>query len=302
MEYNKLPYSYDEQASNLLSKGLLSDKQELLDRLKRVSYFRLNAYFYPFKDKTTRNFKYPISLDKIWKHYTFDRQLRLIVLDAVERVEVAIRSQLLHIFAHRYGTFGYLQVENLPFINSYSEDGYKNWISSLKNETVRSREDFIRHFRNRYGDTHDLPPVWTLAEIMSYGDMLRFFNGVENNIRQEIAAEYKVSDKVLASWLKAIGAVRNICAHHGRLFNKRLGVKPLIPYKNRYPRWYDPFTIDKSKIVSVLTILNYMLDIVAPTSSWSQRFVKLMDDYRDVPQQWMGFPDDWQEHEMWKDV
>lgn len=303
MQYSKLPYTFEEQADKLIEKGLQADRYELISRLQRVSYYRLNAYFYPFKDKNTRKFKYPITLDKVWMHYTFDRQLRLLVFDAIERVEIAVRTNLLHLFAHKYGTFGYLDKNNLPFINTKQQpDGFDRWIDSLKVETSRSKEDFIEHFKQKYGDCNDLPPVWALAEIMSFGDMLRFLNAVDSQIRTDIAVSFNIDERLLKSWMKALGAVRNICAHHGRLFNRRLGLQPSLPYKNTHPDWHSPFSINKDKIVSVITLLKYMLHYAAPTSSWSKRFIKLMDDYPEIPHWWMGFPDNWREHELWKDV
>jgi abortive infection bacteriophage resistance protein len=302
MKYTKLPYTFEEQADKLLHKGLVADRDELISRLRRVSYYRLNAYFYPFKDKVTRNFKYPITLEKVWANYTFDRQLRLIVFDGIERVEIAVRTSLLHIFAHKYGTFGYLDAKNLPFINSYFPDGFDRWVESLKTETKRSKEDFIKHFINKYGDEHDLPPIWALAEIMNFGDMQQFFNAVEIDIKKEIAKEFGVSVDVLVSWIRAIGAVRNICAHHGRLFNRGLGLQPNIPRRNKYPEWHNPFTFDNRKIASVITVLKVMLGVVAPTSSWSSRFIKLMNSNPNIPNRWMGFPDNWRDHELWKNT
>jgi abortive infection bacteriophage resistance protein len=97
-------------------------------------------------------------------------------------------------------------------------------------------ETFIDHFKAKYGDCHDLPPLWMLCEVMSFGKMLTLFNGVFEGLRRVIAQKYGIESKVLQSWLGALNVVRNICAHHGRLWNRELGFKPMIPRENKYPK------------------------------------------------------------------
>jgi abortive infection bacteriophage resistance protein len=102
MRYSKPPLSYKQQAELLLSRGLIADKNELINRLENVNYYRLSAYLYPFRNSDD-TFKQETTLAEVWRRYTFDRQLRLSVMDAIERIEVAMRTKVTNAFVLRYG-------------------------------------------------------------------------------------------------------------------------------------------------------------------------------------------------------
>ncbi len=299
MQYSKPPLSFESQADLLLSRGLQAERTILINRLQSVNYYRLSAYLYPFRKPASDEYKADTTLDNVWYYYTFDRQLRILVMDAIERVEVAVRTQLVYHFTHLHGAFGYLDQANLPKLEARR---YQQWIEDLRKEISRSRETFLMHFQKKYGDCHDLPPLWMLCESMSFGRMLTLFNGVKDGIRRDIAHEYGIEDKILQSWLGAINVIRNICAHHGRLWNRELGYKPLIPQESKYPIWHNPVTLSNNRIFSILTILKYFLIKVAPTSQWDCRFRNLLDRYPDIPLRPMGFPREWENHTFWKRV
>lgn len=296
MEYTKPTLTFEAQADLLIQRGLKADRHILLFRLHSVNYYRLSAYLYPYR--LTDNSYHPgTTLDLIWKHYTFDRQLRVIIMDAVERVEVAVRTQLIYHFAHRCGPFGYTDQKNLPRLPA---DKHQKWLDEMKAESGRSRETFIDHFNKKYGDQHSHLPLWMLGEIMSFGKMLTLFNGTDDSLRKKIAAEYNISDVVLKSWLGTLNVIRNICAHHGRLWNRELSYKPFIPKANKFPQWHYPVAITNNRVFGILTILRYMLTYVAPTSGWAHRFIKLIHDYPEIHLRSMGFPDNWKDSPIWK--
>ena len=297
MEYSKPPLTFNEQAELLINRGLQADRASLIMRLQTVNYYRLSGYLYPFKlpDNTYRR---GTTLDIVWHHYIFDRQLRVLIMDAVERVEVAIRTQLSYHFSHKYGPFGYLKYENVP---NLTENDYNRWLDDLQSETKRSKETFIDHFFDVYGDNHDSLPLWMLIEVMSFGKTLTFFSGVQMSIRKTIAAEYRIPEEILHSWLRSLNAVRNICAHHGRLWNRTLGYKPKLPYKRKHPEWYTPVQIPQDKIFGILTILKVLLKFVAPTSSWVERIKTLINAHKDISIVSMGFPINWKDSRLWKE-
>ncbi len=296
MEYLKPPLTLEEQAEKLLSRGLIADKNELIHRLQSVNYYRLSAYLYPYRTPDDC-FRENTTLHIVWKHYTFDRQLRLLVMDAVERVEVAVRTQLVYHFAHRYGAFGYTEKKNL--INMDAET-FNHWLRDLEHETRRSREAFVDHFHNKYGDLHDRLPIWMIAEIMSFGRMLTMFNGVDAGLKRVIGREYGIPDATLQNWLGALNVIRNICAHHGRLWNRELPFKPYIPRINKYPEWHKPIEVENTRIFVILTILRYLLRRVAPTSDWATRMNALLHTYPEVSLSSMGFPVGWEESPLWR--
>ena len=296
MYYEKPPLTFEEQAQKLIGRGLIADADEIVKRLRVVNYYRLSAYLYPFRNPDD-TYKSGTTLHLVWRHYTFDRQLRVLVMDAIERVEVAVRTQLVYHFSHRHGAFGY---DNGAYFPKLDANRFYAWLQDMDNESSRSREPFIKHFKDKYGDLHSRLPLWMIAEILSFGKMLTFFNGVDDGMRRTIAREYGIEDRILKSWLGALNVVRNICAHHGRLWNRELGYKILIPRKQKYPQWHTQVEIRNNRMFAIITILHFLLNRIAPTSKWPTRLRALLQAYPDVPIRWMGFPSDWEKSPLWK--
>lgn len=296
MEYTKPPLTFEEQADLLLHRGLIADRGILLARLRSVSYYRLSGYTFPFRDGGD-TFRSGTTLDEVWARYTFDRRLRLMVMDAIERVEVCVRTELVYCLAHDQGAFGYLDADNLPGMTA---DMHERFLDELRKEYKRSSETFIKHFRDSYGEPHELPPYWMITELMTFGTLLTLFRRSPATVKRRIAARFGVADKVLESWLGALNVVRNICAHHARLWNRELGFKPMIPKKD--PRWHDPVEIPDDRIFGILTILKYLLDDIAPQSEWPNRLADLQTCYPSIPMRSMGYPDAWESCPVWAPV
>lgn len=282
----------------LISRGLIANKEILIHRLKSVNYYRLSGYLFPYRQKNTDTFLSGTTLDVVWNTYTFDRQFRLIIMDAIERVEVSVKTYLTYHFTHEYGPFGYAIPENLPNLKGPFDKFYQDIrnLYKMNDRTHKYRELFIEHFFAKYSDKQ--PPLWMVIEMMSFGLFLTFYNGVNVSLKKQIADEYEVHDKVFASWLISIHSIRNICAHHGRLWNRTLGYKPVIP--NKMPEWHIPFSPGNEKIFCILLILKSLLKIVAPQSSWPVRVENLFNQYPQIPIKAMGFPPDWKNHAIWK--
>lgn len=296
MIYDKSPLSFEAQADLLIQRRLVADKSLLIDRLKNVNYYRLSGYLYPYR-QSDNNFKPETTLEKVWRHYTFDRRLRLIVMDAVERVEVSVKTQLIYALARKTQAFGYTDPAYFPRLSGKE---HEHLIETITEEMKRSKEAFVAHFQKKYGDCHAHLPLWMAGEIMSFGCMLTIYKGAPDDVKDDIAAYYNIPEKVMTSWLQTINVIRNICAHHSRLWNRELGVKPLIPRKQKYPQWHVPVEISQHRIFGIMTILRYLLKIIAPQSKWESRLLALFDEYPEISRWSMGFPDDWKDSPLWK--
>lgn len=294
MNYSKPPLTWEQKAQQLLDRGLIAEKTKLITCLKSVNYYRLSGYLYPFRNPDD-SFKRNTSLDTIWRRYTFDRRLRLIVLDAIERFEISLRTNMVYFFAHRYGQFGYTDASNLPKLKT---EDFNDFIEKIKQETQRSREPFKKHFFDKYGDCHSHLPIWMVTELMSFGLLLSMFRGIEAGLKKTIAKQYGITDKVLLSWIVSINGIRNICAHHSRLWNRVLGYKPFIP--RHIQEFHKPVEIRNNKIFGILTILRFLLKQIAPQSKWMERLFTLLKEYNDIPINQMGFPDNWKDCPIWK--
>ncbi len=302
MDYLKGHLSLEEQAERLLSRGLLADKDELTRRLTAVSYYRLSGYLYPFREPGSDHFRTGTELRVVWDRYCFDRRLRVLLLDAIERVEVAIRTQLVYHFSRVHGPFGHTHEAHFPGLKVGE---YIEWREALIEETQRSKEPFKEHFFKKYGDCHQNLPIWMVSELMSMGSMLTFYKGVEKSIQDQVGGHFGMPDDQLLAWLRSLYAARNICAHHSRIWNRVLGYAPGFPQKNKHPEWHLKDESGKNLIVGnrvglVLIICRQFLKLISPTSRWQDRVNELFDEYPEIPVPDMGLPLDWKNHPLWK--
>lgn len=294
MKYLKPPLTITDQVQLLVSRGMIGDPGLIAERLSVVGYYRLTAYWHPFRNPD-RTFIPGTSFDLVWNRYVFDRHLRLIVMDAIERVEVTIRAQLSLSHSLAHGPFAYaLDSASLPGLLSWQRQRFDQ---EIQREFESSKETFVEHFRNTYGDEHQYLPVWMATEVMSFGCMLTFFRGCHSDVQRLVAAPLGVHHNVLESWLLALNVVRNICAHHGRLWNRVLGVRPKIPAKD--PTWHTPVPIGNDRVFAVLTLCKYCLDRLAPQSRWPDRLFELLRRFPEPPRHEMGFPAHWETCPIW---
>jgi abortive infection bacteriophage resistance protein len=304
MEYPKEALRFEDQADRLLERGLAADRGELISRLQAVSYYRLAGYLHPFRlrdeqDKALDRFVEGTNLETVWRRYCFDRRLRVLVLDAIERVEVSVRTKLIFHFAHANGPFGYCDDANLPKL---SIGDYLEWRTALQEETDRSKETFKKHFFDKYGDHHRNLPVWMLAELMSMGSLLTFFKGVEPDLKRRVAEEYGLPDEVTMSWLRSLNAARNICAHHSRFWNRVLGYPPMLPNPRKFPDWHGENKLPTDRCGIILMICRHMLRMISPSSRWHERVEDLFKEYSDVPRSSMGLSETWTNHPIWNPI
>jgi abortive infection bacteriophage resistance protein len=296
MKFDKPPLTIEQQADLLLSRGLIAEKDILIHTLTAVNYYRLSAYLYPFQN-IDQSFKEDTSLERIWNRYTFDRQLRLLIMDAIERIEVSVRTKLAYHLSHECGPFAQEDPHNFPDLGP---EQYLKWYGELKEEVYRSTEPFILRFIKTYGDMHTTPPVWMMVEVMSFGKTLTMFRGVHYTLRQTIAAYYSVSDKIFFSWLLALNSTRNICAHHGKLIDRELGYQPKIPRLQKYPEWHLPIEIARDRVFGILTILRYLMRIDAPANSWKYSLNSFIENHEELSIVCLGFPSNWKESVLWR--
>lgn len=233
----------------------------------------------------------------VWERYAFDRQLRLVVMDAVERLEVAVRARLANTHALVHGPFAYETDPTVLFPSAPKKRA--EFLLRLDEELARTQERFVEHFHRKYGDTHTRPPIWVAAEVLSFGGVLSLYRGSEARIQREVASAFGVPALVFESWLLCLNQVRNICAHHARLWNRELGLKPKLPREHVAPEWHRPVTIQPDRVFAVLSILAHCLRHIAPGTSWARRLKGLLDRHPDVPRNQMGIPPDWTHAGVW---
>lgn len=303
--YDKNPLSYEEQLRLLISRGMqVGDQEAAIRCLESVSYYRLSGYSFLFRKRDVEGelldqFQEGTRFEEIVQLYEFDRNLRLLIMDAIERVEIAVRTKLTYSFVHKYGSFGHLDYRNF-----HPDFDHINWLHKLFTETQRSRETFITHYGRKYEGFPRLP-LWMTTEIMSLGSLSFFYKGLRNQQqvgirdKQEIADTFNLHYVKLEYWLHTLTYIRNVCAHHSRLWNRELAIRP---DRTREPEWSFPVTPRNDRIFYVLLILRYLLRSMGMGEQWHQEVSSLLDPiavkrrYRAA----MGIPENWKEHPIWK--
>lgn len=296
VKYQKPALTYEQQSDLLLLRGLVADREVMIRRLTAVGYYRLCAYWHPFK-RADDSFEPGTELAVVWRRYIFDRRLRLSIMDAIERFEIAARCAVVNRVALEIGPFGHLDPKNLPN-NSYPLQ-HQHFCEELRKHAKKSSELFVKHFSQKYDEFPDLP-IWAAGETMSFGTMLSLCRMSPTPIQKGVAHQFGLEAPVFQSWLSTLNYVRNLCAHHARVWNRELAIKPLIPVRKHDARWHGNEPVRNDRVFAVLTQLRYLMCLVAPHSEWRERLWVLFDDYEDVPIARMGIPASWRAHELWR--
>lgn len=303
--YNKQPLFYEDQLDLMIQRGIVVNaRQAALDGLSTISYYRLSAYWYLFRtrDETGERLEklyIPVGIDEIFSLYEFDRKLRSLIMDAVERVEVAVRTRMTYEVSHSLGIFSHYQDR---FFNSWFD--HDRWVKDIDREVCRSKDKFVKHYKSKY---HGFPrlPIWMLTEVMTLGSLSLFYKGLRAKVsdtsfeKRNIAKQFMVHPKELGDWLHTLTYIRNVCAHHGRLWNRELSIHSNF---RKDDHWLPPITPRNDRIFYVLLMLRHLLRSIGWGEQWQQEVSHLIEPiarerrYRAA----MGIPEDWKEHPVWK--
>ncbi len=256
MTRSTLKPTFDDQADRLLASGLQSDRTALIQRLRVIGEVRLADYAEFFRDGG--RYRVGTTLEMVWRLYEFDRRLRSLCFEAIEGIEVYTRAQLAYCFADRHDSFAYLNESNFPSFVKDKGD-FERWQQSVNKQMGRARELGILH------GERSVPPIQSLVEFMDFGTVLSFFRGVGRDMHEPVAHTVGQPDAVILSWLQSLRQLRNLCAHHHRIWNRRFernGVK--IPRRRKSPEWHSPAFPDNRRLAILLTICRYWLNRIHP--------------------------------------
>lgn len=294
--YRKTNYTPEQHIDLLKQRGLIvEDESKTLHYLSNIGYFRLSAYFYPLLQlpKEEHRYKAGSTFKQVMDMYRFDRKLRLLLFNEIEKIEVAIRSTIVNIVCHELNSPFWITEQS-----SYSnQERYHSTLQLINNEYSKSKEDFIVHFKESYADVY--PPAWMLAEILSLGTLCNVYNNLRNNqIKKIIARKFGLQPPVFSSWITILCQVRNMCCHHARTWNRELLVIPMEPKKNDF-KWITPHCTDKKRMYYRICMIRYMLFPISPNNGLKENLISLCEQYPKVDIRAMGFPAQWSESDFW---
>ena len=291
--YNQPQISVADQIRLLKSEGLVfTDENRAQHILENISLFRMKSYLIPFRVPSSRTFKPGASFDDAYNLYKFDSELRKMICSEMEKIEISIRTQLSLIMGDESGIYWFEDSSNFRDATRHA-----GLLSSLEAELRRSDDEAIVDFQRRY--SNEFPPSWMTFEVSSFGTLSMMYRWLKaGHARRKVARFYGLTDTILESWLHSIVYVRNICAHHSRLWNRRLSINALIPRRTHLP--FIAIPGDTKRVYYIMSIILYFLQTVNPQNTFAARFKSLLGKYPNVDVSAMGFPNYWQEEKLWQ--
>ena len=294
--FNKQFSSSAELVTLLRSRGMyIEEEQKAEDYLDNIGYYRLSAYMYPLlkTPKTAHVFKNDATFKKVMMLYRFDKKLRLLMFNEIEKIEIAVRRAVMQIPA---------EMTNDPFwltTSTYFLDNAKfnETMRAINGEYAKSREEFIQHFKNTY--SNPFPPSWILGELLTIGNVNAIYRNIkQNRIRKRIAKKFGLQMGVFESWMTVIAVTRNACGHHARVWNKRNAMPPAVP-SNPAGRWITLPT-DPMRTYFDLCVIKYLLNVISPSNDMLSKMQSLFAEYPEVDLRALGFPSgNWQDEPLW---
>lgn len=292
MAYNRPWKSFSDQLQLLKDRGMVvTDDVAALNYLERIGYYRLTAYWYSFRqfqvaqDPVTKQlstvrtdqFETKTQFVDAVELYLFDKKLRLLVMDALERIEIGLRVDIAYLLGQR-NTFAHLDATALhpTFAGKVDKRSGKTtfdiWQDKYKGLLDRSKEDFVKHYREKHGPHL---PLWVAVEIWDFGAISQLLAMMKVADQQQIASKYGVNDwKVFKSWVRSLSYLRNLSAHHSRLWNRNMTDQPGLPTHKGDIDWCDDF-IGKADLIArpflLLSIARHMIKVVCPRTEWHLR-------------------------------
>lgn len=327
MTYPKPWSSYSEQLDQLAARGMIAGNKALaLDYLERIGYYRLSGYWFAFRERSgllvllgeqgrkpekikeerlaLETFKPGSTFQNAVDLYVFDKQLRLLVMDALERIEIALRVDISHTLG-KLDPFAYLnpRLFHTDFSNKLDRDSglsrHHQWLGKHAQLIGRSKEEFVRHNKSKYG----LPlAIWVACEVWDFGTMSTLFGGMHEAEQDAIACQYGVANgRIFATWLRSLNYLRNVCAHHSRLWNRNIVEQPKLPPVSEFP-WIATFEKSehaRARCFLLLRLTCHLLRIINPRSSWPERMKAHLRAFPDLGHlglnlAGMGAPTDWE--------
>lgn len=263
-KFNKPALSINDQINLLESSGLhIEDKNIAYKVLSNVNYYHLEGYWYSFyhQDKQGHQFYNNVCFSQIVRYYEFDNELRLLLFSAISKIELSFRTRFIYELALQYGPFPF-EKSNFKF---KTESSWTKSYEILLNDISHSKEDYVTHYLETYEE--EIPPIWIMGELMTFGELSTWYDKFfKNPIKKRISLFYGIQPDVLASWLRVLSSIRNICAHHDRLWNKILPFEIMIPKHITDTRFIGLFaeqdkeTLNSKRIYNALLAIQYLLN------------------------------------------
>lgn len=299
--FEKEAKTVQQQIELLVSRGLsIKESDNAVHYLSHISYYRLAGYWWPMQaDKVEHKFKENSRFEDVIALYNFDRELRILIFDVIEKIEISLRTKLI---LHLSLEFDPWWFQNTSLFNNSTE--LIKTLAAMEEEVDRSKDVFIKEHYKKHKDDLRFPPSWKTLELTSFGGLSKLYGNLKPTVQSKdiIAKELgTVNHTFLPSWLQSIAQIRNYCAHHSRLWNKNLpGTLKLLP-KPPYPWLNDVPTPGEFQFLYIhLCCMKYLLNIIQPGNHFTTCLDNLLIKYPSVDPKALGMKPNWQNEPLWQ--
>lgn len=290
----KKPKTFEEQLKILEDRQMrIDDKEDAIKVLKTTNYYRLTVYALQFKKDD--NYGNKIFFNDMYKLYKFDKRLRHLILEILESIEISLRTYMAYHLSIKYGAEAHKNSDlfkDKELYNGYDDiygKHHKGLIEEIEFEIRNNKKElFVKHHLKKYKGHF---PIWVAIELFSFGMLSKTYANL-NTIDQKIISKncFGTNNQLLESWLNNLSYIRNICAHYGRLYNKKMAIAPKLHNK------YCQYNIDLNRLfISILAIK----ELTMRTSEWEvfrTHLEALVEEFKDVIDlKLIGFPENWTE-------
>ena len=254
----------------------------------------MSAYMYPLLQipKEQHRYKPDATFSQVMMLYRFDKKLRLLIFNEIEKIEVAVRSTIVNIGSEMMGNPFWMTDSN-NFIDAAK---FRHTMELIDAELHRSREDFIVHFKQTYSNAY--PPAWILAEVLPFGVITNIFSNIKvARIKKAIARRFGLHVAPFESWLTIVTLTRNSCCHHARVWNKQNTIRPMLP--NHITGNWITLPTDTLRIYFDLCIIKYFLNTISPNNDMKSKIDALLSDFPEIDTAAMGMPQGWEDEPLW---
>jgi abortive infection bacteriophage resistance protein len=295
-KFEKPALSIPEQIKLLKARGLIIEDDALAERtLRYIGYYHFSSYTLNFQlaDKSLNHHQFisGTRFEDVLSVYEFDRKLRLLVMDAIERIEIAAKSCIINEMSLHNGSHWFMdrQIFNPRMRHDFFLEEIQR---DLQFNKEKGGDLFIRHYFDTYSYP-TLPPVWMVFETLSFGTISRIFSNIPRSDQKSVAYHFGQSPEILRSWLQTTTYIRNLCAHHSRLWNRVFTIKPMEP--KSLAGQMAPIM----RFYAQAVMLQSIMSKISPESKWSARLRGLIFANPQVSLFKMGFPADWETRDVW---
>ena len=310
--------SVDDQISILRERGMeIHDLEFARSVLREIGYYRLSGYSYPYRAVQAEaallsdNFIEGTTIEKVVKLYRYDQELRAVTGLQLAKIEITLRAMIghelgrvdpyLHLSPHKLGKKAWDKV------NARSTEQYAKWLEKYSTAVVHSNEDSVVHYKKKYDA---ILPVWVAVHVLDWGSLRMLYDFARDEQRIAVANQLNISESQLSSWLLCLNDVRNVCAHHGRLYSRTFPKSPMLTGEDHELGFLRRFVLDdvkegngkekKGKCFAQFTIIQYLLSKM--NLEGLDELPRLLHNFPEVSPvsvEYLGVPENWEELPLW---